>query len=111
MINSKRKGNRFEQEMAFTFRQQLNWQDCWTSRFMGALWQDHLGVDLAGTPGYNIQCKNVERLSPGYHEILAGMPQNKNVNVILHKRNNKGVVAVLELDDFIQIIKQNEKKG
>jgi len=73
-INSKRKGNQFEQEMALKLRQDMNWAHCWTSRFIGARLEDSKGVDLTGTPGFNIQCKAVERLSPGYHEILASMP-------------------------------------
>jgi len=105
MINAKRKGNRFEQDAAFMLRQAL-WPECFTSRFMGSLWQDHLGVDLTGTPGYNFQCKHSERLSPGLHEILAGMPKGKNINVVLHKRNNKGIIAAMNFEDFIKIIKR-----
>ena len=105
-VNSKIKGNRFEQAMAMKLRHDLNWIHCWTSRFMGSYYQDHLGIDLTGTPNYNIQCKAVERLSPGYHEILAKMPQDNNTNIILHKKNNKGTVAVLPLDDFIDLVKK-----
>lgn len=108
-VNSKRKGNKFEADMAFRFRQDLGWLHCWSSRFMGRLWEDSQGVDLTNTPGFNVQCKAVERLSPGYHEILASMPQDGKANLILHKRNQRGIVAVLGLDDFIAIIKRANK--
>ena len=109
-INSKRKGNKFEQDVAFMLRKEV-WPECRTSRFMGSLWEDSLGIDLTGTSGFNIQCKAVERLSPGYHEILSNMPQGKNTNIVIHKRNNKGIIAAIELDDLIQIIKKaNESK-
>ena len=109
-VNSKKKGNKFESDMAFKLRSELNWPHCWTSRFMGSLWEDSLGIDLTGTPGFNIQCKAVERLSPGYHEILSNMPQGENTNLIVHKRNNKGIIAVLPLDDFLQILKKANEK-
>ncbi len=103
-INSKRKGSQFEQSMAFKLRKEL-WPECYTSRFMGSLWEDSLGIDLTGTPGFNIQLKAVEKLSPGYHEILSGMPQGKNTNIVIHKRNNKGCIVAIEINDFIKILK------
>lgn len=52
-MNSKVKGNRFETEAAFRLREIF--PDCRTSRFMGKLWLDYNGVDLTGTPGFNVQ--------------------------------------------------------
>jgi hypothetical protein len=104
-MNSKQKGNQFERHMASILRERL-WPECYTSRFMGCAWDDYNGIDLTGTPGFNVQLKAVERLSPGYHEILAKMRQDKNTNIIMHKRNNKGCVVVVGFDDFVKIIKQ-----
>jgi len=105
-INSKIKGSQFERHMAAILRAEL-WPECFTSRFMGSPWLDYNGVDLIGTPGYNIQLKAVERLSPGYHEILAGMLKNKNTNIIIHKKNNKGAIVAMELSSFIKLVKNN----
>lgn len=105
-MNARTKGHSFERDMAFKLR--LIWPDCRTSRFMGALWLDHSGVDLVGTPGYNIQLKALER-APAYHDILASMPQGKNKNIIIHKRNNKGIVVVIGLDDFLELLKNGTK--
>ena len=104
-MNAKQKGNRFEREAAAILRAEL-WPECYTSRFMGSVWLDYNGVDLTGTPGFNVQCKAQERLVKGYHEILEGMLKNNNTNVILHKRNNKGIVAVLDFDDFVKLVKK-----
>jgi len=104
-INSKHKGNRFERECAAILAREI-WPECYTSRFMGSAWDDYNGIDLTGTPGFNVQCKSVEKLSPGYHQILSEMLQNENINIVIHKRNNKGAVVALELSDFISLVKK-----
>ena len=104
-MNSKQKGNRFERECAAILRAEL-WPECYTSRFMGSAWDDYNGIDLTGTPGFNVQCKAVERLSPGYHEILTKkMLQNKKTNLLIHKKNNEGIVVAMTLQDFIKLVK------
>ena len=107
-MNSKQKGNQFERQMAAILREKI-WPECFTSRFMGSAWLDYNGVDLTGTPGFNVQCKAVEKLSPGYHEILSGMLKNKNTNIIIHKKNNKGAIVAMDLQEFIKLIKKNKE--
>lgn len=102
-MNSKKKGNVFETEMAFRLREVF--PNCRTARFMGRLWLDSLKVDLTETYPYSFQCKATEH-TPSYHQILSEMPQNGNINCILHKRNNKGTVAVMKLDDFLKLIEK-----
>ena len=102
-MNSRTKGHDFERKMADRLRE--IWPDCFTSRFKGSLWLDHCGVDLTGTPGFNIQLKALER-APAYHDILSSMPKGVNKNIIIHKRNNKGSVVVMGLNDFLEIAKQ-----
>lgn len=84
-MNSKAKGNRFERHMAAILRERI-WPACYTSRFMGSAWDDYNGIDLTGTPGFNVQLKAVEKLSPGYHTILDKMLKNKNINIVIHKK-------------------------
>jgi len=72
---------------------------------MGSCWDDYLGIDLTGTPGFQIQCKAVEKLSPGYHEILKTMPQNQNKNIVIHKKNNQGCIVAMTLEDFLTLVK------
>jgi hypothetical protein len=71
---------------------------------MGKLWLDSQKVDLSGTDPYYFQCKATEH-TPAYHSILSEMPKTGNVNVILHKRNNMGIVAVMAFDDFLKLVK------
>jgi hypothetical protein len=101
-MNAKRKGNHFEVWCAAKLRDMF--PNCYTSRFVGALWSDRSAIDLQNTPGFHFQCKATEK-SPPYHDILDYMPSGENMNVILHKRNNKGVVAVMGLDDFLELVK------
>ena len=104
-MNSKQKGNQFERNMAAILREKI-WPECYTSRFMGSAWLDYTGIDLTGTGNFNVQLKAVERLSPGYHDILAGMLKNKNTNIVIHKKNNSGCIVALELNDFIKLVKK-----
>jgi hypothetical protein len=101
-MNQRTKGHGFERWCAAKLR--TIWPDVQTCRYAGNLWLDHCGVDLIHTDGFNFQCKAVERLSPGYHEILNSMPVGKNINAIIHKKNNKGVIVALRLDDFLKLI-------
>ena len=101
-MNSRSKGHGFERQMAEKLRE--IWPDCFTTRFKGSSWLDQCGVDLVGTPGYNIQLKALER-APSYHDILITMPAGESKNIVIHKRNNKGCVVVMKLDDFMKLIK------
>ncbi len=101
---SRNKGHQFERQMAAILRAEL-WPECYTSRFMGSAWDDYNGIDLTGTPGYNVQLKAVERLSPGYHEILAKMRKDKNKNIVIHKRNNRGAVVTMDFADFLKLVR------
>jgi hypothetical protein len=107
-MNSRTKGHGFERETARRLRQEV-WPECYTSRFAGSLLLDCSGVDLVGTPGYNIQLKALEKV-PSYHGILDAMPKDDNMNVIIHKRNNKGSIAVMNIDDFIKLVKASTTK-
>ena len=101
-VNSRTKGHDFERAMAEKLRS--IWPECFTTRFKGSLWLDHCGVDLVGTPGFNIQLKATER-PPSYHDILDYMPKGQNKNIIIHKRNHKGSVVVMRLDDFLELMR------
>lgn len=107
-MNSKRKGNAFEVECAFRLREIF--PDCRTSRFMGRLFDDYSGVDLCDTGNFNVQCKALER-TPPYHTILKKMPQGSKTNIVIHKRNNAGIVVVMTFEDFLQIAKDAGRKA
>lgn len=101
MPNSKAKGNRFELEARKLFKA-MGWESCETSRLMSKA-MDDAGVDLVNTAPFNIQCKHVEG-NVKTHEILLHMPDDSNYNLLFHKRNNKGVVVSMTLEDFKELL-------
>jgi Holliday junction resolvase len=101
-INARVKGCAFERQIAKELRE-LGWKDCVTSRY-GSKEMDDAKVDLLFTNPYSIQIKATER-TPSYHDILSEMPQNENINIIIHKRNRKGEVVVMWKSDFYKLIK------
>lgn len=64
---------------------------------------DDMGVDLVGTSPFNVQCKAVEH-SLNTHSVLQRMPQDENMNVIMHKRNHMGTVVSMDLEDFLELV-------
>jgi hypothetical protein len=94
---SRNKGHNFERKMAEELRPFF--PNVCTARAESKKLDDR-GVDLAFTQGFNFQCKAVEKLSPSYHDILKQMPDDEDLNVILHKRNRKGVTVTMDLDSF-----------
>ncbi len=103
MMNSKRIGNAFEVEMVFRLKDVF--PNCRTCRFIGQLRLDSRKIDLSGTDPYYFQCKATES-TPAYHKILEEMPQTGQTNVIPHKSNNWGRVAVMRFEDFMNLIKK-----
>lgn len=66
---------------------------------------DTLGVDIITNAPFNIQCKYVEALSPGPHDIIKGMPFIKGqVNILAHKRANRGTVISMSITDFCDLL-------
>jgi len=100
--NSRAVGNAYERQIRLELIA-LGWDQCLTSRYASKALDDQL-VDLTGTPPFSFQIKRWKS-APSYHEILRAMPQDNNYNVIIHKRPNKGEVAVMDKDSFYEIIK------
>lgn len=99
-IKAKKKGNAFELQIVNLLKEYG--YDAKTTRFASRE-LDNLGVDVLTSAPFNIQCKAVERLSPGYHEILKDMPRDKTP-VVFHKRNNKGITVTMDVKDFCDLM-------
>jgi len=99
-IHSKNKGNRFELEIVQLLKD--NGYDAVSSRSESKNLDDK-GIDIVTNAPFNIQCKHVERMSQPVHKLLASMPFDKTP-VVLHKRNNKGVVVCMRLEDFKDLL-------
>lgn len=101
MINARTKGHAFEREMAETFRKH-GWIECKTSRQASGKLVDDSGRDLIDTQPFNVQLKAVENLgSP--HLALKHMPDDGNINIVMHKRNHKGTIVAMSEEDFFKI--------
>ena len=99
-MNARTKGHDFERKFAEYLR--IYGYDCVTSRSQDRR-LDNLGVDLVDNTKFYFQLKAVERLKPGYHDILKAMPKDK-IPVVVHKRNNKGTVIAMRLEDFSNLL-------
>jgi hypothetical protein len=100
--NSRAVGHAYERQLRLEFIT-LGWDKCQTSRYASRE-HDDANVDFVGTPPFSIQAKRWTS-APSYHEVLKSMPEDGNYNVIIHKRPNKGEVAVMSKADFYEIIK------
>ena len=99
-IHAKNKGNAYERAVVLVLR--AHGFEAVTARVESKALDD-AGVDIATNAPFNIQCKAVERLSPGYHDLLNEMPRDKTP-LIFHKRNNKGTVVSMKLEDFNKLL-------
>jgi hypothetical protein len=99
-MNSKHKGNRFEQAVARRLRQLF--PNVRTAREMNK-WLDAQGVDFVETYPFQFQAKHVERgLDP--HAVLERMPQNDQMyNLLLWKKNRKATLVVMSIEDAEEI--------
>ena len=100
MVNSRKKGHDFERKFAEYLR--IHGYKAVTSRSENRSLDD-AGVDLVDNTKFYFQLKAVERLKPGYHEILKNMPKEK-IPIVVHKRNNKGTVIAMQLEDFANLL-------
>lgn len=100
IMNSKQKGNRFEQAVARRLRQLF--PGVRTAREMNK-WLDAQGVDFVDTYPFQFQAKHVEKgLDP--HAVLERMPQTDEMyNVLLWKKNRKATLVVMTIEDAEEI--------
>ena len=98
MTHSKNKGNRFELEIV-QFLKDLGYTAASARSESRSL--DDLGCDIVDNSPFSIQCKHNERLSMPVHKLLSDMKANGLERpIVMHKRNNKGVVVSMDLEEF-----------
>ena len=100
-INPRKKGHSYELQIRDWFRE-LGWDKAVSSRSESKN-KDDQGVDLCYTDPFNVQAKAVEKLG-SIHDILAKMPKDSNYNLVFHKRNRKGTIVAMTLEDFKEIV-------
>lgn len=101
MINSRKKGHTYELDIRDMFRR-MGWERAVSSRAESKS-KDDQKVDLCFTDPFNCQMKAVEKLG-SLHDILESMPKDENYNLVFHKRNHKGTVVSMKLEDFQELL-------
>lgn len=100
-LNARNKGHAYELWVRDFFRR-LGWTRAVSSRSESKN-KDDQGIDLCFTDPFNIQCKAVEKLG-SLHDVLNSMPNDENYNLVFHKRNRKGTIVAMKLEDFEELI-------
>jgi hypothetical protein len=103
-MNVRRKGKEFELRIAKKLGKALGTEPK-RSSYYGKYWDDN-GIDLMPeeTAPFLIQCKAVETCKY-LHDTLANMYQDRSkYGVVVHKLNRRPPVAILTLDDFLEIV-------
>lgn len=103
-INSRQKGAQGERDLARRLREY---------GYKARRGQQYSGLagdsDVVGVPGLHIECKRTERL-----QLYQAMSQAKRdakenkIPVVMHRRNHCDWVAILEIDDFMDIYREYE---
>jgi len=107
-INPRVKGHAFELRIRDWFRE-LGWDKAVSSRSESKN-KDDQGIDLCYTDPFHIQAKAVEKLG-SIHDILERMPKGPHYNLVFHKRNRKGTIVAMTIEDFkelLQMLIQNQ---
>ena len=73
---------------------------------------DDKGADIFSDFPFYIQAKAVERMSMPVHDLMKSMREKlpDRPPCVFHKRNNKGVIVSLQLDDFLDLCKTTLKR-
>jgi hypothetical protein len=100
-INPRVKGHKYELDIRDWFRE-LGWTKSVSSRSESKN-KDDQGIDLCYTDPFSIQAKAVEKLG-SLHDILAKMPQDQNYNIVFHKKNRKGTIVAMTIEDFKELL-------
>lgn len=100
-INARKKGHGYELQIRDWFKD-LGWSRAVSSRSESKN-KDDQGVDLCFTDPFNTQMKAVEKLG-SIHDVLAKMPSDDNYNLVFHKKNRKGTIVAMTIEDFKELL-------
>ena len=98
--NSRAVGNAYERQIRLEFIE-LGWKNCQTSRYASKETDDNK-VDLVHTEPFNVQIKRWSS-APAYQKVLSEMPKT-GINIIIHKKPNRGEVVVMDKKSFYYLI-------
>jgi len=104
----RKRGNNYEVLLAKEFRD-MGFPDCCTSRYESKR-KDDDKVDLCFSEPFNIQAKcknNYGNPLP----VLAEMPADENINVVINKIVNKGEFVTMSKMDFYKMVISLKNNG
>lgn len=101
MLNARKKGHSFELKIRDWFRKH-GWVKAVSSRSESKN-KDDQGIDLCFTDPFSIQAKAVEKLG-SIHDVLDRMPKDDNYNLVFHKKNHRGTIVAMTLEDFEELL-------
>lgn len=96
MKNNRTAGHAFERYIRKWFIR-MGWKDCQTSRYASREMDDKC-VDLVNTEPFYAQIKYTQTIN--IHTELDKMPKDHHINLVFHKRKNKGTIVAMKLEDF-----------
>lgn len=105
--NSKIKGKNGELELARKLREH-GYEARRTVQYNGKAEEGE--ADLKGLPGIHIECKRTERLNlyDALDQAKRDSEGSEQKPVVFHRKNHCEWVAILSLDDFMEIYKEWE---
>lgn len=105
-INSKKKGNRFERDVASLLRE-YGYDTRRTVQYCGNTGD---AADVVGLPGIHIECKRQERMY--LYDWMAQAKRDSEGTgrfpAVFHKKSHANILVTMELDDFMQIYREWE---
>ena len=103
-INSKRKGNRGEVELAKRLNE-LGFATRRTAQYNGK--ENGSLADLVGIDGVHIECKRVEKLNviEAYEQAKRDCKQDE-VPTVFHRKNGKPWLVTISLEDWAELYKE-----
>lgn len=104
-INSKSKGKSFELKIAHIF-QDWGYPAKRSVQYCGA----NGDSDVIGVPYLSIECKARESwdVYSWMEQAINDSQHNGRIPTVIAKKNNKDILAILRLEDFLEIYKEYE---
>lgn len=107
-VNSKKKGARYERELASKFREQ-GYDARRTAQYCGNTGD---ASDVVGLPGIHVEAKHQERMS--LYEWMAQAVRDAeaggkgNLPAVFHRKNNAETLVTMRLDDWFRLYREWE---
>lgn len=105
-VNSKRKGARFERQLASRFRE-YGYDARRTAQYCGNTGD---ASDVVGLPGIHVEAKHAEQMR--LYEWIAQAKRDaaagggKALPAVFHKKNHAEILVTVELDTFMKLYKE-----